>query len=195
MKYAIVDIETTGGNHKTGKITEVAIVLHNGHEVEHVWETLINPEVQIPWFITKLTGINNKLVANAPTYGQIANEIRDVLSDRIFVAHNVSFDYPYMKEEFKNVGIWYSSDRLCTIKSGRRFLPGHPSYGLGKLCDSLGIVIENRHRAAGDALATAKLFEMITAKAGKSLYNLVVQAEPPMNLDSNALAPNHQNIR
>lgn len=178
MKYAIVDIETTGGNHKTGRITEIAIVLHDGHEVEGHYETLVNPEEIIPPFITQLTGIHNHMVDDAPLYGDVAWMLKNLLSDRIFVAHNVQFDYRFVQMEFNRLGVKYVSDHLCTIRSSRNIFPGLKSYSLGKLCDSLGIDLENRHRAAGDAMATAELFSLMHKKAGRSLYRHVVQAEP-----------------
>jgi DNA polymerase-3 subunit epsilon len=162
--YAIIDIETTGQAYGTGKITEIAIFIHNGFEVTDSFSSLINPECNIPGFITNLTGISNQMVTNAPRFFEIARKIVELTQDKVFVAHNVSFDYRFIQEEFKRLGYDYQRKTMCTVKMGRRFLPGYKSYSLGKLCDELGISIHGRHRAAGDALATVKLFEMILAR-------------------------------
>lgn len=162
--YAIIDIETTGQASSTGKITEIAIFIHNGFEITDSYTSLINPECYIPGFITNLTGIDNKMVKNAPRFFEIARKIVEITQDKIFVAHNVSFDYRFIQEEFIRLGYDYQRKTMCTVRMGRKFIPGYKSYSLGKLCDELNISINGRHRAAGDALATVKLFEMILAR-------------------------------
>lgn len=159
--YAIIDIETTGQSATKGKITEIAIYIHNGFEIIDSFSSLINPECFIPDFITSLTGIDNEMVRNAPKFYEIARRIVEITQDKVFVAHNVSFDYRFIQEEFKRLGYDYQRKTMCTVRMGRKFLPGHKSYSLGKICDELGISINGRHRAAGDALATTKLFEII----------------------------------
>ena len=159
--YAIIDIETTGQASMTGKITEIAIYIHNGFEIIDSYTSLINPECYIPGFITDLTGINNDMVKSAPKFYEIARKIVEITQDKVFVAHNVSFDYKFIQAEFKQLGYDYQRKTMCTVRMGRKYLPGHRSYSLGKLCDELGITVNGRHRAAGDALATVKLFEMI----------------------------------
>ena len=162
--YAIIDIETTGQASATGKITEVAIYIHDGFEITGSFTSLVNPECYIPGFITNLTGIDNEMVRNAPKFYEIAREIVELTQDKIFVAHNVSFDYRFIQEEFKRLGYTYERNTMCTVRMGRKFIPGHKSYSLGKICEELGISINGRHRAAGDALATVKLFELILAR-------------------------------
>ncbi len=162
--YAIIDIETTGQASSTGKITEIAIFIHNGFEITDSFTSLINPECYIPGFITNLTGIDNEMVKNAPRFFEIARKIVEITQDKIFVAHNVSFDYRFIQEEFIRLGYDYQRKTMCTVRMGRKFIPGYKSYSLGKLCDELNISINGRHRAAGDALATVKLFEMILAR-------------------------------
>lgn len=159
--YAIIDIETTGQSAINGKITEIAIFIHNGFEIIDSFTSLINPECYIPGFITNLTGIDNEMVRNAPKFYEIARQIVEMTDEKVFVAHNVSFDYKFIQEEFKRLGYDYQRKTMCTVRMGRKFLPGHQSYSLGKICDELGISITGRHRAAGDALATTKLFEII----------------------------------
>ena len=159
--YAIVDIETTGGSPKTEKITEIAIYLHDGDKITDEFSTLINPEKNIPHYITALTGISNEMVEDAPKFFEVAKEIVEFTDKRILVAHNASFDYKFMKSEFKSLGFDYNRENLCTLRLSRKLLPGYRSYSLGNLCHDLGILIENRHRAAGDALATVKLLEKL----------------------------------
>lgn len=162
--FAIIDIETTGQSYKFGKITEIALYQHNGQEVTNSYSTLINPEMDIPYFITELTGINNDMVKNAPKFYQVAKTIVEMTQGRTFVAHNVSFDYKFIQEEYRKLGYTYDRKTMCTVKLSRKLLPGHNSYSLGKLCSDLGIGINGRHRAAGDALATVELFEILLKK-------------------------------
>ncbi len=162
--YAIIDIETTGQSSANGKITEIAIFVHDGFCVTDSFTTLINPECYIPGFITELTGIDNEMVRNAPKFYEVARRIVEITRDCIFVAHNVMFDYKFIQEEFKRLGYDYQRKTMCTVRLGRKFLPGHRSYSLGKICGDLDIRIEGRHRAAGDAFATVKLFELILAR-------------------------------
>lgn len=162
--FAIIDIETTGQSNKFGKITEIALFLHNGQEVTDLYTTLINPEMDIPYFITTLTGIDNNMVKDAPKFYEVAKTIVELTQGRTFVAHNVSFDYNFIKQEFNALGYNFNRKTLCTVKLSRKLLPGHNSYSLGKICDDLGIKINGRHRAAGDALATVRLFEILLKK-------------------------------
>ncbi|MEI6677237.1 MAG: exonuclease domain-containing protein [Mariniphaga sp.] len=159
--YAIIDIETTGTSSSYGKITEIAIILHNGESVSETFTTLINPECNIPWNITRLTGITNEMVSSAPKFYEVARKIIELTAGTIFVAHNATFDYSFVKEEFKRLGYDFKRKTICTVKLSRKLLPGHLSYSLGKICADLGIEITDRHRAIGDALATTKLFEKL----------------------------------
>ena len=120
--------------------------------------------MDIPFFITRLTGINNNMVENAPKFYEVANKNIQMTKGRTFVAHNVGFDYKFIKEKYKRLGYEYNKKTLCTIKMARKLLPGHLFYSLGKICSDLGIEINGRHRAAGDALATVKLFEILLEK-------------------------------
>lgn len=161
--YSIIDIETTGQASGTGRITEIAIFNFNGFEITDSFSSLINPECFIPGFITQLTGIDNEMVRTAPKFYEVARKIVEITQNQIFVAHNVSFDYKFIQEEFKRLGYDYQRKTMCTVRLGRKYLPGHKSYSLGKICSELDISIHGRHRAAGDALATVKLFEIILA--------------------------------
>jgi len=170
--YAIVDIETTGGQPKDSKITEIGIVISDGTKVIDRYETLVNPERDIPYFVTKLTGINSRMVANAPKFYEVANEIVEKTKDLIFVAHNASFDYNHIRKEFKELGFEYKRDTVCTVQLSRRVIPDQDSYSLGKLCKSLGISHPNQHRALNDAIATSELLHLCLSKNKGELDNI-----------------------
>jgi DNA polymerase-3 subunit epsilon len=159
--YAIVDIETTGGHAASHRITEIAIYHHDGIQITDHYRSLINPGRSIPHFITGLTGINYEMVKEAPAFQDIAREVLGWLDGRVFVAHNAHFDYSFLKKEFEDVGIVWNTKKLCTVRLSRKIIPGLHSYGLGRLAESLGIKIPDRHRAGGDALATAKIFDTL----------------------------------
>lgn len=159
--YAIIDIETTGGSAVHEKMTEIAIYIHDGTRITSEFSTLINPEKKIPPFVSRLTGISDEMVSTAPKFYEVAREIVEITRDCIFVAHNAMFDYGFVRQEFQRLGYKYARPTLCTVKLSRKLLPGFPSYSLGNLCNTLNIRIENRHRAAGDALATVKVFEKL----------------------------------
>jgi DNA polymerase III subunit epsilon len=168
--YSIIDIETTGGNPYRDKITEIAVFVHDGHKVVRQYQTLINPERKIPYFISRMTGITDEMVVNAPRFYEVARDIVELTENTIFVAHNASFDYNFIKTEFKNLGYSFHRESLCTVKLSRKIIPGKASYSLGKLCQELGIHINNRHRAGGDALATVGLFEMLLKHSPGGLF-------------------------
>lgn len=159
--YAIVDIETTGTNAGYHGITEVAIYVHDGERVVDTWQSLINPESDIPPFIQQMTGITNEMVAQAPVFEDVAAEIYSLLQPHIFVAHNAGFDYGFLKAHLAFCGYDLHVKKLCTVRLSRKIFPGLRSYSLGRLCESLGIDIRDRHRASGDAEATAELFRKI----------------------------------
>ena len=159
--YAIVDIETTGASAAYNKITEIAILIHDGKRVVDEFQTLINPECGIPIGITSLTGISNEMVADAPKFFEVAKEVHQLLEGNIFVAHNVNFDYSFIKREFQELGGNINHKKLCTVRLSRKILPGHKSYSLGRLCEELGIDNHARHRAMGDARATAELMTLL----------------------------------
>lgn len=161
MLYAIVDIETTGSYAAGNGITEVAIVITDGKEILHFYETLVNPHQSIPYFIQSLTGINNEMVKHAPSFSEVAGQIYELLQDKVFVAHNVNFDYSFLKHHLSDAGYEFDARKLCTVRLSRKILPGLKSYSLGKLCMQVGINLANHHRAGGDAMATAHLFKML----------------------------------
>ncbi len=162
--YAIVDLETTGGYASRHRIVEVAIVLHDGQQETDRYETLVNPGRTIPLHIQALTGITNEMVAKAPTFEEIAEIVEDMTRDRIFVAHNVHFDYSFLKQEFAAIHQPFQRKRLCTVRLSRKLLPQQKSYRLGALCTHLDIAYEERHRALSDALAATHLLEQLQEK-------------------------------
>lgn len=185
MRFAIVDLETTGGNPSNSKITDISILIHDGEKIIDEFSTLVNPEIAIPPFIVRLTGISDQMVANAPTFPEIAKKIIEITENCVFVAHNVHFDYGMLRSEFKQLGYIYTRPNLCTVKTARMILPGHPSYSLGKISARLGIVITDRHRAKGDAMATATLFQILFAKNQSLLVEQISQKFKTSNLHPN----------
>jgi DNA polymerase-3 subunit epsilon len=178
MNYAILDIETTGGSPKNERITEIAIFIHNGSEIIDEFCTLINPEKNIPYFITGLTGINNELVADAPKFFEVARKIVEITDNCIVVGHNVQFDYSFIQSEFRQLGYEFNRSTLCTVKLSRKIIPGYKSYSLGKLCEQVGIKINDRHRAAGDAMATLRLFELLISKNPEGENQILFSLKP-----------------
>ena len=171
--YAVVDIETTGGSYKTGKITEIAILHFNVYEVTDKFVSLINPEMPISWFVKKLTGIDDKMVSAAPKFKEVAAQIAAFTENRIFVAHNINFDYNFVKQEFQYLGLPFERKKICTVKLSRKVVPDLPSYSLGKLCDSLQINVFDRHRAEGDAQATALLMRKLLQISKKNQIKIL----------------------
>lgn len=162
--YAILDIETTGGKYNEEGITEIAIYRFDGHQVIDNFSSLVNPEREIQPFVVKLTGINNKMLRNAPKFYEIAKRIVEITENCIIVAHNATFDYRILQTEFKRLGFDFFRNTLCTVELSQQLIPDKESYSLGKLVRSLGIPVNERHRAVGDASATLKLFKYLLEK-------------------------------
>jgi DNA polymerase III subunit epsilon len=133
MLYAIVDIETTGGYASSHGITEIAIYLHNGEKILKRFETLINPGQNIPYYITALTGINNEMVQDAPSFSEVASVVNDLLEGAVFVAHSVNFDFSFIRHQMQACGYEMKHKKLCTVRLSRKVLPGLPSYSLGNM--------------------------------------------------------------
>ena len=161
MLYTIIDIETTGNGLKGNNITEISIFKFDGETVVDEFTSLVNPQCPIPNFITGLTGIDDEMVRNAPTFKTIAKHVLTITEDCVFVAHAVNFDYGVIKEEFRRLGIEFIRKKLCTVRLSRKLIPGLQSYSLGKLCSAVGIPLKDRHRARGDAKATVTLFKRL----------------------------------
>lgn len=159
--YAIVDIETTGSYAAANGITEICIQIFDGEKVTERFDSLVNPLQSIPPYIQAMTGITNEMVADGPTFEEISQRVYELLHDNIFVAHNVNFDYSFIRSQLQYSGYQFNAERLCTVRLSRKIFPGLPSYSLGRLCQSLQITHENQHRAGGDTDATVLLFKKL----------------------------------
>ena len=166
MKFAVVDLETTGGTAEVGRITEIGIVLLDDCEVVKTYSALVDPGMPIQPFVQNLTGITDEMVRGKPQFASIAEEVAELLRDRIFVAHNVQYDIKFMRTELRRCCIKIDPPRLCTVKVSRRFFPGLPSYSLHKLTQSLSLPEFNHHRALDDALAAAEILKLAYNKVG-----------------------------
>lgn len=185
MNFVIVDVETTGGSPKNSKITEIALYKYDGTKIIDELVTLVNPEIPIPDFIVRLTGITDKMVERAPKFYEIAKQIIEFTEDTVFVAHNVAFDYGMLRSEFKSLGYDFRLPHLCTVRAARYVIPGHASYSLGKLSAELGIAIKGRHRAGGDAYATTILFDLLYHKDPNQLKTFIQQEVNPKSIHPN----------
>src|SRR6056297_2034115 len=159
VKFAITDIETTGGGIKGNKITEICVLVVQNGEVIDEYTSLVNPGTEIPLYIETLTSINDNMVAGAPKFAEIAAKLEAITKDCVFVAHNVNFDYNIIKAEFGNLDISFQRKRLCTVRLAKKLIPGLFSYSLGNICTSINIPHYDRHRAKGDCEATVTLFQ------------------------------------
>jgi len=169
--YAIVDIETTGNGYKGQKITEISIFVFDGKKIVNEFTSLVNPQQNIPPFITNLTGITNAMLRHAPKFYEIAKKVQEITAETIFVAHNVNFDYNIIKDEFKNLGFDFKRKKLCTVRLSRKIIPLLSSYSLGNICADENIPINGRHRAKGDAEATTELFRRLIERDDNFIIN------------------------
>jgi DNA polymerase-3 subunit epsilon len=162
--YVVVDVETTGGKQPQHRITEIgAVKLVNG-EVVDTWTSLINPERHISKFITQLTGISNSMVKDAPLFCEVADKFSEFIQGSIFVAHNVNFDYGFIKQEYQRIDRKFSMPKLCTVRESRKYFPGLKSYSLANLCDNFDISLTNHHRALCDAQAAAQILSLVNER-------------------------------
>ncbi len=156
--FVIVDVETTGGKPGASRITDIALVFIKNNCINGHYSTLVNPNREIDQYVQKITHITNKMVRNAPKFYQIAEEIDFLTKNSILVGHNIRFDYSMIRSEFNRLGINYERETIDTISMARKALPELSLYNLDSVTNYLDIEINNRHRALGDAEATAKLF-------------------------------------
>ena len=164
--YVVIDVETTGGKPDTDRITDIAAYKVQYGEIIDEFSSLVNPQRRIPYFIQQLTGISNAMVASAPLFSELAGELFEFIGDSIFVAHNVNFDYGFVRAELGRCGYALQLPKFCTVVQMRRAYPGLASYSLGKLAQHFDIPLHNHHRAAADARATVELLKLIQAKTG-----------------------------
>ncbi len=159
--YSILDIETTGNHAAIHRITEIAILNYDGEKVTERYCTLVRPDTDIPFFISRLTGITNEMVKQAPSFDVIAQELDDFTRNRILVAHNAHFDYTFLKQAFQRHGYSFQRKTLCTLRLSRKIFPGLRSYALDNLCRTLAIAAKPVHRAESDAVAAMELFRYL----------------------------------
>ena len=182
--YAILDIETTGGQFNEEGITEIAIYKFDGHEIVDQFSSLINPERPIQPFVVNLTGINNEMLRHAPKFYEVAKRIIEITDDCVMVAHNALFDKRILTTEFDRLGYDYQRESLCTVELSKRLIPDMPSYSLGKLVRALGIPLTDRHRAQGDARATVALFKLLLSKdTSKNIITQSLKKDPKRQLE------------
>jgi DNA polymerase-3 subunit epsilon len=180
--YAIIDIETTGGKFHQEHIMEIAVFVFDGKKVVDQFITLVNPEAKIQPYVSKITGITEKMLRRAPKFYEIAKRLVKLTEDCVFVAHNVKFDYRVVQLEFERLGFEFHRKTLDTITLAEKLIPGLKSYGLETVCDELGISNTHRHRADGDARATVELFKLLLEKdSEKVISKLATSVEESEN--------------
>lgn len=168
MRFAVVDLETTGGQPKDDRIIEIGIALIDGDKIVNTYESLVYPGRFIPPFVQNLTGIFPEMVESAPPFMELAETVYELLEDRVFVAHNAPFDFGFLKVELGRACCKWDPPRLCTVKLARKVFPGFPSYSLHSLIQSLGCEDFKHHRALGDAIAAAEVLKLALGKVGES---------------------------
>ncbi len=191
-RYAVVDLETTGGMYKRDRITEVGIVIFDGEEIIDKWSSFVNPERSIPPQITRLTGITNDMVAYAPKFYEVAKDIVLKTEGCIFVAHNVRFDYMFLRAEFERLGFTYTRRQLCSCRLSRSTFTDFESHSLGNLIKQFGIEVEHRHRALDDAIAATEVLKRcLSVKDGVDIKKMVNQgikeSKLPLNISIDEL--------
>lgn len=186
--YAILDIETTGGQYNEEGITEIAIYKFDGHTIVDQFASLINPERPIQPFVVNLTGINNDMLRQAPKFYEVAKRIIEITTDCVIVAHNALFDNRILATEFDRLGYQFERESVCTVELAKKLLPDMPSYSLGKLVRYLGIPLTDRHRAQGDAKATVDLFKILLSKdSSKEILTQTIKKETKKSLEPKLL--------
>jgi DNA polymerase III epsilon subunit family exonuclease len=164
MQFVVVDIETTGLSRYYHQITEIAAVKFNDGKAVDEFVTLVDPRTHIPSFITRLTGIDDRMVKGQPTIEKVMPGFLDFLGDHLFAGHNVSFDYNFLDHaSYMTMRKRLSNETLCTCRLARRLLPELPSKSLGSICCHLNIQNHTAHRAKSDVLATASVLEQLLA--------------------------------
>lgn len=162
--YVVVDVETTGGRGQQHRITEFAAVRMRDGQIVDRFQSLINPCRGIPPAITRLTGISQQMVEDAPFFDEVIDKIDEFTRDAIFVAHNVGFDYRFVRQEFARFGRHFRRPRLCTCTQMRKLYPGFESYSLASLCERFSIPLAQHHRALCDAEAAAELLVLVNER-------------------------------
>jgi DNA polymerase-3 subunit epsilon len=184
---AFVDLETTGGSASKDRITEIGMVLVDDDGVRE-WSQLIQPQTRIPLFIEQLTGISNDMVANAPSFAAVAAEVDALLEGRLFIAHNARFDYGFLKNEFKQLGMLFKPQVLCTVKLSRALYPQYERHNLDSLIERHQLQAKQRHRALADAQLIHQFWQQATQQFSAEVIlatvkKLVQRSSLPSQLD------------
>jgi DNA polymerase-3 subunit epsilon len=174
-ELAIVDIETTGLTARRHRVIEVAVLKVKDGELVETYSTLIDPEVPISPFIEELTGITDKELRYAPTFGAIRRELFRLLDGALFVAHNATFDYGFLKEEFRRVEMDFSANCLCTVRLSRRLFPDHRGHSLDAVMGRFGLTCADRHRAMGDAMVVWDFLKCLETRVQDEDLGLAVE--------------------
>ena len=178
-----IDVETTGGRSDNSRVLDIGIIRVENGKVVKVMNQLVQPETLVPPFITQLTGITNEMVWNQPTFKTLAPELEMIFKDALFIAHHVAFDYGFIKQEFKRIGINFNSDRMCTVKLSRLLHPEQHRHSLDKIIERMGLDVKNRHRGYDDAEVLWKFFADEYSKHGNDLFlkmrGITVMARKP----------------
>jgi DNA polymerase-3 subunit epsilon len=186
MLFAITDIETTGSHASGNSIIEIGVVLHDGEKIIKEFSSLVDPGVRLPPYIVALTGINDDMLEGAPPFHQVADELEEIFEGAVFVAHNVNFDFSFIKAEFAAIGRNWNASRLCTMRLARKAIPGLRSYGLGNLCTELNITNDQAHRALSDAYAAMRVFELSLEKLEETeVQKMIARASGEVYLPPN----------
>lgn len=166
-RLAFIDLETTGANPARDRVTEIGVVEVDGEGVR-TWSTLVNPQQPIPGFIQQLTGISNEMVAGAPSFAQVAEELAQRLAGRLFIAHNARFDYGFLKQEYQRLGQRFRAEVLCTVRLSRKLYPEHHRHNLDSLIARHGLNVgQDRHRALTDADLLWQFWRMALGERGE----------------------------
>lgn len=186
---AFVDLETTGGSATKDRITEIGIVLVDDNGVRE-WSQLVHPQMRIPLFIEQMTGISNQMVALAPTFAEVAEQVDALLQGRLFIAHNARFDYGFLKNEFKRLGMLFKPQVLCTVKLSRSLYPQYNRHNLDSLIERHQLTAKERHRALADAQLIYQFWQQANQQFPADLIeatvkNLLQRASMPSQLDPN----------
>ncbi len=184
---AFVDLETTGASTTRDRITEIGIVLVDEHGVRE-WSQLVHPQTRIPNFIEQMTGITNAMVANAPPFSEVATKVDELLKGRLFIAHNARFDYGFLKNEFKRMGLTFQPSVLCTVKLSRKFYPEYRHHNLDSLIERHNLKAKDRHRALADAQLIHQFWMHLSERFSpamlvEAIQGLVNRSSLPSNID------------
>lgn len=175
--FVFLDLETTGGKASADRVTEVALIEVFDGEVIDQYQSLVNPEIPISQFITNLTGIDDEMVADAPVFADIAEDLLSKLLGKTLVAHNARFDHSFLKNEFRRIGLDYRTKVLCTVKLSRILMPELGKHSLDNLIHVHGLFVESRHRAMGDTDLLIQLMSKWTKHFGAEHVQKIIQLQ------------------